>query len=145
MRNYSEFDYRKVIAILEQLQYDMEIASIYYKIEIFTFEEIGADNFRALLDFGNVEILMDLNFFPLIRCCFYLGDNNIPLFVFHMGETECQVVFMNEAFGIKNPEIMDITVDVIDQSWRDIISLFISRVKKVFDVGLRIEKDLSLN
>lgn len=136
MEMYTEFDYKKVLAILNQLKLEIEdTAKGYAWLEIQTFETKNTNCFNALGELSEVG-----NFdgsFSLIYCKFFIANSenlDSPLIVFDMGENQCRYCryFSPLCIHETNKEIIKSVVPTEEKiltPWRHSISLFLSSVK----------------
>ena len=128
MKRYTHFDFIKVMALLEQLEYEVEKDSKFYTLEVFNFAEIGKGNLRVRDVLVSEESFDEINSFYLINCGLYSGGKEVPDFFFRMGERMCHI---------------DYTADekhsIYGDSWRIILATFIFRINHLVENELKLQ------
>ncbi len=143
---YSYFDYKKVVCILNQLNFQVqsfdEKKSGYYQVHVSSMEFDGIlYNTLDVLDFLSVEKFCDVGVFNTVAASMSLKNDRASLFLFQMGEEKCQIISIDTL----SDEDKEIFKDVLpfefpaNESWQLVLSEFIKKVSLIaIDEKLRM-------
>lgn len=143
---YSEFDYKKVLAVLQQLRDEIrnKTTSNYAKLEVATFEEHDYKCFDSLGDLSGKENFRMPKTFSLIFAQLSLGeDGNEPIFMFYMGQKQCvlePIYTFNEDEKVIFKDILPFE-EISSSYWDEVLAILIKKTKTIVRKNLRIDEE----
>lgn len=152
MNIYTEFDQKKVVAILKQLEQrvnnEKKYGGYYFlKVSEYDNQECNDVCFNSTGDLINEKAFEDPSKFCMVHAEFFMGINhsNGPVFTFSMGENKCNVELVGDLFGNDDSVFEKIfPVDVVSlDNWRYVVPLFMERVKHVILNNIHLENEIS--
>lgn len=140
---YSEFDYKKVVAVLSQLMAEDELNQDKRYLTVSTYEDNGPyDCFNALGDLFEEGDFKVPARFSLVFAQLRIGEEgNEPMLVFIMGQETCSLGSYYSQWNEKNKQIFEPIFpldEVKDPSWEKVLALFIDKIKKIVDKNLAL-------
>lgn len=147
MNYYTEFEYKKVLAIIYQLANRVNIPENIengYLLKVTPFEDYSKNdlcfNSSSLTESESFE---NVSVFSLIYAEFYMDTEvHSPSFVFLMGESECKIDLFLNYNREQNKEFASLFPH--DESkfsnWRFAVSLFIERINAIISRKIKIQE-----
>lgn len=145
---YQPLYLKVVLSILKKIEFKLAKRGDYYFIDSIPFDEIVEDDEECnSLMLESFDAFFDINNLYLINCGFYIRDHDLPIFIFRMGIGKCDIIFTgNDLISedlIKFRNVLP--EDIEDESWIDILSVFIKSINYIINNNLRIEYTPNVN
>ncbi len=139
---YSEFEYKKIRAILKQIEEDVDPdEEQIYSFNISEFEDGVGECLEAMAELDRKETFYDPKKFSLIKGSFWVSGG-LPLLHFTMGQSVCTLEF-DETLEDENLKVFQEILPfetVISPVWEEVIALFIKKIKVVLQKELKKKK-----
>jgi hypothetical protein len=142
---YTEFDFKKVLAVLRQLEEDdtVNIEGRYLTVNHYE-EKAPYMCFDALGNLFLENNFHDSGSFLLLYAQVFVGqDGNGAMLTFSMEQEQCTFSSCYEEWSDVNKKIFEEIFpldDVTDQSWEKVLAIFIGKLKKIAEHNLVLEE-----